>query len=84
MFIITQYAEIKWTTEAPHLQLHHQTLLINLLSSYHEKLFGWPGVKRPVSDLGLFGQILGALDGRHHPLHGEKRSQVGRVWGDDD
>ena len=32
----------------------------------------------------LPGQILGGLDGRLHPLHGEEGGQVGGVGGDHD
>ena len=37
-----------------------------------------------VGNVVLVGQVLGGLDGRGHPLHGEEGGQVGRVRGDDD
>ena len=37
-----------------------------------------------VLDLGLLGQVVGRVDGRVHPLHGEEGGQVGGVGGDDD
>ena len=37
-----------------------------------------------VLDVGLVGQIVRRFDGNLHPLHGQKRRQVGRVGGDDD
>ena len=55
-----------------------------LLTAYPEELLGGARVQRPVGDLRLLGQVLGALDGRHHPLHREEGRQVGRVGGDDD
>lgn len=52
--------------------------------THPEELLGGSGVQRAVGDVGLLGQILGALDGRNHPLHGEEGRQVGRVGRDDD
>lgn len=37
-----------------------------------------------VFDLGLFGQIVGGIDRRHHSLDRQKGGQVGSVAGDDD
>ena len=45
---------------------------------------GRPALPRTVSNIRLLGQVLHALDGRHHPLHGEESRQVGRVGRDDD
>lgn len=54
------------------------------MSAHHEELFGGARVKGSVGDLRLLGQVVGTLDGGNHPLHGEERSQVRRVGGDDD
>ena len=55
-----------------------------VLLSHPEELFGGASIQGPVGDLRLLGQVLGALDGGHHPLHGKEGRQVGRVRGDDD
>lgn len=52
--------------------------------THPEELFGGAGVQGAVGDVRLFGQVLGALDGRDHPLHREEGSQVSRVGRDDD
>jgi len=62
------------------LQERHRILSV----SHPEELFGGAGVQRPVGDLRLLGQVLGALDRRHHPLHGQEGGQVGGVGWDDD
>lgn len=49
-----------------------------------EELFSGASIQGTVGDLRLFGQILGALYGRHHPLHREEGRQVGCIGGDDD
>lgn len=54
------------------------------MSPYPEELLCRARVQCPVGYLCLLGQVLCALYGRHHPLHGEESSQVGRVRGDDD
>ncbi len=56
----------------------------SVLSPYPEELLGRARVQCPVGYLCLFGQVLCALYGRHHPLHSEESSQVGCVRGDDD
>lgn len=52
--------------------------------THPEELFGGAGVQSAVGDVRLLGQILGTLDGGHHPLHSEEGSQVGRVGRDND
>ena len=52
--------------------------------SHPEELLGGAGIQRAVGDLRLLGQVLGTLDGGHHPLHREEGGQIGRVGGDDD
>ena len=52
--------------------------------SHPEELLGGASFQGSVGDLRLLGQVLCALDGGHHPLHGEEGRQVGRVGGDDD
>ncbi len=54
------------------------------LATYPEELFGGAWVKSTICYVCLLGQVLSALNGRHHPLHSEESSQVGRVGGDDD
>lgn len=52
--------------------------------THPEELLGGAGIQGAVCDVRLLGQILGALYGGNHPLHGEEGSQVSRVGGDDD
>jgi len=54
------------------------------IRAYPEELLGGSGVQGSVGDVGLLGQVLGALDGRHHPLHRQEGGQVGGVGRDDD
>lgn len=51
---------------------------------YPKKLFSGASFQGAIGDFGLLGQVLCALDGGHHPLHGEEGSQVSCVGGDDD
>ena len=58
--------------------------LTPLTATHPEELLGGAGVQSAVGDVGLLGQVLRALDGGNHPLHGEEGGQVGRVGRDDD
>ena len=49
-----------------------------------EKVPGGSTIVRAILDLGLGGEVFGRLDGRNHPLDGEKSRQVGGVGGDHD
>lgn len=52
--------------------------------AYLEKGHGGSVSDRAVLDFGLLGQVVGGVDGRVHPLHREKGSQVSGVGGNDD
>ncbi len=56
----------------------------SVMSPYPEELLGRAWVQCTVGYLCLFGQVLCALYGWHHPFHSEEGSQVGCVRGDDD
>lgn len=51
---------------------------------YPKKFFSGASFQGPIGDFCLLGQVLCALNGRHHPLHGEEGSQVSCVGGYDD
>lgn len=51
---------------------------------YLEKRHGWPSVDSPVSDVRLFGQVVGVFNGARHALNGEEGGQVGGVGWDHD
>lgn len=51
---------------------------------YPKKFFSGASFQGAIGDFRLLGQVLGTLDGRHHPLHGEEGSQVSCVGGYDD
>lgn len=52
--------------------------------THHEEGHGGSSMDRAVLNVGLVRQVIGGLDGRFHPLDGEKCCQVGRVRGDND
>ena len=54
------------------------------LKTHSKESSGRAGLETAVLDLGLLGQVLGRLDGRLHPLHGEEGGEVGGVGGDHD
>ena len=49
-----------------------------------KEFLGGAGVECAVEDFGLFGEIVGRLNGSDHSLDGQKGSEVGCVGGDDD
>ena len=53
------------------------------MRAYSEEVLCGAGIDRAVLDVGLFGEVLGRLDGRLHALGGQERGQVGRVGGDE-
>ena len=54
------------------------------MKTHSKESSGRAGLETAILDLGLLGQVLGRLDGRLHPLHGEEGGEVGGVGGDHD
>ena len=54
------------------------------MRSYSEECHGGSAFQCAIGDFVLISQILDGLNGRNHALDGEKSSQIGRVWRDDD
>lgn len=53
-------------------------------SSYLEECHCGTVLHHPIWDFSLFGQVIGWIYGRFHPLHSEKSSQIGCIGGNDD
>ena len=49
-----------------------------------KELHGGASIPQSVLHFSLFGEVVGALDGSDHPLHGEECCQIGGVGGDED
>ena len=54
------------------------------MRSYSKECHGGSAFQCAIGDFVLISQILDGLNGRNHALDGEKSSQIGRVWRDDD